>query len=169
MSSTHRPFTHLHSKGKSERIWVNMCILKERFCTLFFRPRTRPKTSLQCFALEQRESKAKHCRDVLGRKNEVKNQSFKYKKITLMHYKWQIILLELFSPENIQIHWPTLYQKYTWRHLMMVSSESRSNSLKTIFCCCSYLFLNMSQVTICLLASEQFPNSEMTKKSFVRV
>ena len=33
---------------------------------MFFRPRTRPKTSLQCFALEQRESKAKHCRDVLG-------------------------------------------------------------------------------------------------------
>ena len=31
-----------------------------------FRPRTRPKTSLQCFALEQQESNAKHCRNVLG-------------------------------------------------------------------------------------------------------
>ena len=34
---------------------------------LVFRPRTRPKTFLQCFSLEQRESKAKHCRNVLGR------------------------------------------------------------------------------------------------------
>ena len=34
---------------------------------VFFRPRTRPKTFLQCFALQQRESKAKHCRNVLGR------------------------------------------------------------------------------------------------------
>ena len=40
---------------------------KEGFCTLFFRPKTRPKTSQQCFALEQRKSKAKHCRDVLER------------------------------------------------------------------------------------------------------
>ena len=40
---------------------------KEGFCIQFFRPRTRPKTFLQCFALEQRESKAKHCRNVLGR------------------------------------------------------------------------------------------------------
>ena len=52
--------------------------LKEGFCTLFFRPRTRPKTSLQCLALEQRESKSKHCIDVLGRKNKVKNQSFRW-------------------------------------------------------------------------------------------
>ena len=37
-----------------------------RFCTLFFRPRTRPRTSLQCFALDSCCSKAKHCRDVLG-------------------------------------------------------------------------------------------------------
>ena len=43
---------------------------------LFFRPRTRPKTFLQCLASEQRESKAKHCRDVLGRKNKVQNLSF---------------------------------------------------------------------------------------------
>ena len=58
---------------------LNWISLKEGFCTLFFRPRTRPKTSLQCFALGQRESKAKHCRDVLGRvlgrKNKVQNQS----------------------------------------------------------------------------------------------
>ena len=30
---------------------------KEGFCILFFCSRTRPKTSLQCFALEQGESK----------------------------------------------------------------------------------------------------------------
>ena len=42
-------------------------LLKEGHCILFFCPRTRPKTFLQCFALEQRESKAKHCRNVLGR------------------------------------------------------------------------------------------------------
>ena len=41
--------------------------LKEGFCTLFFCPRTRPRTSLQCFALDSRCSEAKHCRDVLGR------------------------------------------------------------------------------------------------------
>ena len=41
--------------------------LKEGFCIQFFRPRTRPRTFLQCFALEQRESKAQHCRNVLGR------------------------------------------------------------------------------------------------------
>ena len=40
--------------------------LKEKFCIYFFRPRTHPKTFLQCFALAQRESKAKHCRNVLG-------------------------------------------------------------------------------------------------------
>ena len=47
--------------GVFDRINTN---LKDRFCTLFFRPRMRPKTSLQSFALEQRESKAKHCSDV---------------------------------------------------------------------------------------------------------
>ena len=41
--------------------------LKEGACILFFRPRTRPKTFLQCFALEKRKCKAKHCRNVLGR------------------------------------------------------------------------------------------------------
>ena len=30
-------------------------------------PRMRPKTFLQCFALEQWESEAKYCRNVLGR------------------------------------------------------------------------------------------------------
>ena len=33
---------------------------------LIFCPRTCPKTFLQCFTLEQQESKAKHCRNVLG-------------------------------------------------------------------------------------------------------
>ena len=42
--------------------------LKEGFF-MFFRPRTRPKTFLQCFALEQRKSKAKHYRNAIGRKN----------------------------------------------------------------------------------------------------
>ena len=41
--------------------------LKDRFCTLFFHPRTRSRTSLQCFALDSRCSEAKHCRNVLGR------------------------------------------------------------------------------------------------------
>ena len=54
--------------------------LKEGFCIQFFRPRTHPKTSLQCFASEQQESKSKHCRDVLGRvlgqKNKIQNLSF---------------------------------------------------------------------------------------------
>ena len=53
--------------------------LKDCFCTLFFRPKTRPRTSLQCFALDSRYSKAKHCRDVLGgvlgQKNKVQNPS----------------------------------------------------------------------------------------------
>ena len=55
--------------------------LKDSFCILFFLPRTRPKTFLQCFALEQRKYKAKHCRDilgrVLGRKNKIHAPSFK--------------------------------------------------------------------------------------------
>ena len=41
--------------------------IKRQILYLVFYPRTRPRTSLQCFASEQRESKAKHCRDVLGR------------------------------------------------------------------------------------------------------
>ena len=45
--------------------------LKDRICILFFRPRTRPKTFLQCFALYFLCSKAKHCRNVLGRVNHV--------------------------------------------------------------------------------------------------
>ena len=51
---------------------------KDWFCTLFFRPRT----SLQCFALDSRCSKVKDCRDVLGRilgrKNKVQNPSFRF-------------------------------------------------------------------------------------------
>ena len=42
----------------------------------------RPKTSLQCFASEQWKSRAKHCRDflgrVLGRKNKIQNLSFRH-------------------------------------------------------------------------------------------
>ena len=41
--------------------------LKEGHCILFFRLRTRPKTFRQCFAIEQRKYKAKHCRNVIGR------------------------------------------------------------------------------------------------------
>ena len=40
--------------------------LKEGFCIQFFCPRMCPKTFLKCFALEQHESKARHCRNVLG-------------------------------------------------------------------------------------------------------
>ena len=40
--------------------------LKDGFCIWFFCPRTHPKTFLECFALEQREYKEKHCRNVLG-------------------------------------------------------------------------------------------------------
>ena len=47
---------------------------------LIFCPRTCPKTLLQCFALEERKYKAKHCRNVLGRvlwrKNKIQIQSF---------------------------------------------------------------------------------------------
>ena len=35
---------------------------------LFFCPKTRSKTFLHCFALKQRESKAKYCRNVVGQK-----------------------------------------------------------------------------------------------------
>ena len=56
--------------------------LKEGACSLFFRPRTRPKTFLQCFALYFLCSKAKHCRNVLGRvlgrKNKLHALSFSY-------------------------------------------------------------------------------------------
>ena len=45
-------------------IFVYKINLKEGACSLFFRPRTRPKTFLQCFALEQRKHKTKHCRNV---------------------------------------------------------------------------------------------------------
>ena len=56
--------------------------LKEGACILFFRPRTRPKISLQCFALYFLCSKAKHCRNVLGRvlgrKNKIQKLSFRF-------------------------------------------------------------------------------------------
>ena len=64
--SLERKLEHIHV---SKFLISNLAIfyLKDCFCTLFFRPRTRPRTSLQCFALDSRCSEAKHCRDVLGR------------------------------------------------------------------------------------------------------
>ena len=53
---------------------------KDRFCILFFCPKTHPRTFLQCFALYFLCSKAKHCRNVLGRvlgrKNKLHAPSF---------------------------------------------------------------------------------------------
>ena len=63
-------FTYWHHKGsiqRSKKTQFEIDGLKEGFCIQFFRPKTRPKTFLQCFALAQREPKAKHCRNVLGR------------------------------------------------------------------------------------------------------
>ena len=37
------------------------------FVSIFFHPKTRPRTFLECFALDSRCSKAKHCRNVSGR------------------------------------------------------------------------------------------------------
>ena len=48
---------------------------------LVFCPRTRPKTFLQCFALDSRCTKAKLCRDVLGC---ILGQKTKYKTPPLM-------------------------------------------------------------------------------------
>ena len=52
----------------------------------------RPRTFLQCFALEHSVYKAKHCRNVLGpvlgRKNLIQNRSFKY------------TILSMFTPLN---------------------------------------------------------------------
>ena len=70
-------------------------ILRRGFASSVFRPRTRPKTSLQCFSSEQRESKANQCRDVLervlGRKNKVQNLSLYHnscrQNIRVMHEK----------------------------------------------------------------------------------
>ena len=62
--------------------YMNNMALKEGACILFFRPRTRPKISLQCFALYFLCSKAKHCRNVLGRvlrrKNKIQKLSFRF-------------------------------------------------------------------------------------------
>ena len=55
--------------------------LKDRFCIQFFRPKTCPRTFLQCFALDSCFTKAKHRRDVLGRvlgrKNQIQNPSLR--------------------------------------------------------------------------------------------
>ena len=54
---------------------------------LFFCPRTRLKTFMQCFALYFLCSKAKHCRNVLGRvlgrKNELHALSLNHVDVTL--------------------------------------------------------------------------------------
>ena len=52
----------------------NFSDLQDRFCIQFFVLRQRPRTSLQCFALYKLCSKAKHCRDVLGRCLRTKNK-----------------------------------------------------------------------------------------------
>ena len=60
--------------------YVQHWYLKDSFCTLFFRPRTCPRAFLQSFALYFLCSKAKDCRNVLGRvlgrKNKVHAPSF---------------------------------------------------------------------------------------------
>ena len=76
---------------------------------LVFCPRTRPKTSLQCFASEQRESKAKNCRDVLGcilgRKNKVQKQSFRLDiltiKMTLNTSTYELTILRGLAGEKV--------------------------------------------------------------------
>ena len=54
---------------------------KEGFCVQFFRPRTRPKTFLQCFALEQRKRGQIKKRRALY----TTNQDF---ILTLLHYSF---------------------------------------------------------------------------------
>ena len=60
--------------------YVQHWYLKDSFCTLFFCPRTCPRAFLQSFALYFLCSKAKDCRNVLGRvlgrKNKVHAPSF---------------------------------------------------------------------------------------------
>ena len=65
--------------------YVQHWYLKDSFCTLFFRPRTCPRAFLQSFALYFLCSKAKDCRNVLGRvlgrKNKVHAPSFRISKL----------------------------------------------------------------------------------------
>ena len=42
---------------------------------------TRPKIFLQCFALEQREYKAKHCRNVLGARTRLRTKKLDRKSV----------------------------------------------------------------------------------------
>ena len=58
-----------------------------------------PRTSLQCFASEQRESKPKHCRDVLGRKNKVQNLSLSL--VYVLFYTLPKVIYSKYSK-----HWP---------------------------------------------------------------
>ena len=71
--------------------YVQHWYLKDSFCTLFFRPRTCPRAFLQSFALYFLCSKAKDCRNVLGRvlgrKNKVHAPSFS-QRYTYRVLKW---------------------------------------------------------------------------------
>ena len=44
----------------------------------------RPKIYLQCFALKKRESIARHCRNVFGRKNQIQNRSLRFWNLKLI-------------------------------------------------------------------------------------
>ena len=53
--------------GSSTMAKFAKMLFKNKKIESYFLSWTRPKTNLQCFALEQRRYKAKHCRNVLGR------------------------------------------------------------------------------------------------------
>ena len=63
--------------------------LKDQFCILFFCPRTRPRTFLNCFALELNVLKTKQLRNVLGRvlgpENYIQNPSFSHHVLIKEH------------------------------------------------------------------------------------
>ena len=63
--------------------------LKDRICILFFYPRTHPRTLLQGFALYFLCSKAKHCRNFLGRvlgwKNKIQCPSLRFWKYPITY------------------------------------------------------------------------------------
>ena len=72
--------TRLHFATRIKFYEQRFLRLKEGFSIQFFVLRQRPRTSLQCFALEHSLYKAKHYRDILGRclrtKNQIQNRSF---------------------------------------------------------------------------------------------
>ena len=49
---------------KNTDFFLQKLTTKGEVLYIVFYSRTRPRTSLQCFASEQRESKAKHCTEV---------------------------------------------------------------------------------------------------------